>query len=165
MAKNEASVAPKERVNIKYVPATGDGKEEVELPLKQVVLGDFTMRKDETILEDRKRINIDKDNFTDVMRSMDLSLDLAVEDKLSGEKDRKLPAHLQFKSIRDFEPERVVEQVDELRKLRELRDALSALKGPLGNVPNFRKTIESVLTDEGQRAKLLRELGVESPKG
>eukprot|EP01026_Neomeris_dumetosa_P052654 TRINITY_DN46676_c0_g1_i7.p2 TRINITY_DN46676_c0_g1~~TRINITY_DN46676_c0_g1_i7.p2 ORF type:complete len:135 (-),score=21.07 TRINITY_DN46676_c0_g1_i7:32-436(-) len=82
MAK-ESSVAPKERVNIRYKPATGDMKEEIELPMKTVIMGDFTMRPDETPLEDRDRINIDKDNFAEVMRAQNLSLDLSVQDKLS----------------------------------------------------------------------------------
>src|SRR5690349_17375844 len=65
MAK-EASVAPKERVNIIYKPA-GDAQEDVELPLRILMLGDFTGRADETPVEERKPINIDKDNFNDVL--------------------------------------------------------------------------------------------------
>ena len=66
MAK-EGSVAPKERVNIVYKPATGDAQEEVELPLKMLMIGDFTQRPDPRPLEDRKPINVDKDNFSKVM--------------------------------------------------------------------------------------------------
>ena len=62
MAK-EGSVAPKERVNVVYKPATGDAQEEVELPLKLLVMSDFTLKEDETPIEDRKAINVDKDNF------------------------------------------------------------------------------------------------------
>ena len=50
----EGSVAPKERVNITYKPATGDAQEEIELPLKLLMMGDFTLKADETPLEDRK---------------------------------------------------------------------------------------------------------------
>ncbi len=66
MAK-EGSVAPKERVNIVYKPATGDAQEEVELPLKMLMMGDYTNRPDPRPLEDRKPINVDKDNFSKVM--------------------------------------------------------------------------------------------------
>jgi type VI secretion system protein ImpB len=52
MAK-EGTVAPKERVNIVYRPATGDAKEEVELPLKLLVVGDFTLRPDDRMIEDQ----------------------------------------------------------------------------------------------------------------
>ena len=66
MAK-EGSVAPKERVNIRFTPATGGLTEEVELPFKQVVIGEFNTAADETPLEERSRIDINKDNFDSVM--------------------------------------------------------------------------------------------------
>ena len=84
MAK-EASVAPKERVNIVYKPATGDAKEEVELPLKVLVMGDFTQASDETPVEDRKAINIDKDNFNDVLNSYNIKLESVVDNKLTDD--------------------------------------------------------------------------------
>ena len=66
MAKDQ-TVAPKERINIVYKPAT-NMDEEKELPLKLLVIGDFTGRADETPVEERERIDINKDNFNDVLR-------------------------------------------------------------------------------------------------
>lgn len=165
MAK-EGSVAPKERINIRYKPATGNAKEEVELPLKLLMVGDYTGKEDETPVEDRELININKDNFNDVLKAQDLSLDVGVENKLdeNADPDDKLTANLKFSSLKDFEPEAVVNQVPELRKLVELRQALVALKGPMGNVPAFRKAIQGVLEDEGAREKLLAELTKGSPE-
>ncbi|MCG8447776.1 MAG: type VI secretion system contractile sheath small subunit [Hyphomicrobiales bacterium] len=166
MAK-ESSVAPKERVNIRYKPATGNAKEEVELPLKMLMVGDYTGKPDDTPLEDRELVNINKDNFNDVLKSHDLSLDVGVENKLdeNADPDDKLTASLKFQSLKDFEPEAVVSQVPELRKLTELREALVALKGPMGNMPAFRKAIQGVLDDEGAREKLLAELTKSSGDG
>lgn len=158
---SEGSVAPKERVNIRYRPATGDAKEEIELPFKQVVLGDFTMRPDDTPLEERERIRVDKDNFNDVMKAQKLSLDMNVKNTMSDEEDAELSVNLKFDTLNDFEPEQVVNQVPELRKLLELRQALMALKGPLGNVPAFRKAIQGILDDEGAKSQLLAELGLD----
>ncbi|MCE5248693.1 type VI secretion system contractile sheath small subunit [bacterium] len=160
MAK-EGSVAPKERVNIVYRPATGDAQQEVELPLKVLVMGDFTMRADSTPLEDRKPVNIDKDNFNDVLKGQDVKLETVVDDTLSGQEDAKLSVNLDFKSMKDFEPDAIIQKVPELKKLVELREALKALKGPLGNVPDFRKKIQELVQDEGARARLLKELGIE----
>jgi len=159
MAK-EGSVAPKERVNITYRPATGGAQEEVELPLKFMMIGDYTLRADSTPLEERKSIQVDKDNFNDVMRSQKLALDANVDDRLSGEEGAQMAVSLKFDTLKDFEPESIVKQVPELNKLLELREALTALKGPLGNLPAFRKKIQAMLEDEGQRAQLIKELGI-----
>lgn len=160
MAK-ESSVAPKERVNIRYKPATGDAKEEVELPLKMVVLGDYTLKPDDTPVEDRPLVNVNKDNFNDVMKGHNLSLDISAKNKLADEDDPDagdLAVSLKFQSLNDFTPESIVRQTPELNKLLELREALVALKGPLGNVPAFRKAIQGVLGDEEARERLLSEL-------
>lgn len=138
MAK-EGSVAPKERVNIVYKPETGDAKEEVELPLKLLVVGDFTQKDDDRMVEDRDPVNIDKDNFNEVLKAQDLELNMGVEDKLSGEPDAQMAVKLKFESLKDFDPDRIITQVPELQKLMELREALKALKSPLSNVPEFRK--------------------------
>ena len=160
MAK-EGSVAPKERINIVYKPATGDAKEEIELPLKMLMVGDYTLRENDDEVEDRELIDVDKANFNDVMSSQKLNLQLTVPNKLSGEEDDEMPVDLSFDTLKDFEPEAVVRQVPEMAKLLELREALSFLKGPLGNVPAFRKQIDELLGDDESRQKLMAELGIE----
>lgn len=163
---NDGSIAPKERINIKFKPATGNAKEEVELPLKLMVLGDFTGREDDRPVEERELINVNKDNFDEVLKSQELAVDLAVDNKLDDKADAgRMAVSLKIGSMRDFEPDRVARQVPELSKLMELREALTALKGPLGNVPAFRKAIQSVLEDESSRQALIQELtGAKQPE-
>ncbi|MCX8117633.1 MAG: type VI secretion system contractile sheath small subunit [Desulfobacterota bacterium] len=156
----EASVAPKERINIVYRPATGDVKEDVELPLKILIMGDFTGRPDDRPLEKRDPINIDKDNFNEVLKSQGLSLNLAVPNRLSGKPDEEMTVKLQMKSLKDFEPESIVQQVPELKRLLELREALRALRGPLANIPEFRKKVQELIQDESTRKQLLKEMGI-----
>ena len=158
MAK-EGSVAPKERINIVYKPSTGEAKEEIELPLKLLVIGDFTQRQDDTQLESRPMINIDKDNFNDVLRGQNLNLSISVANTLAGD-GGELPVQLNIRSIKDFEPESVARQVPELNKMLELREALMALRGPLGNVPAFRKRLQDIVSDEKARTTLMTELGI-----
>ncbi|MCX4027991.1 type VI secretion system contractile sheath small subunit [Endozoicomonas sp. SM1973] len=162
MAK-EGSVAPKERINVAYKPETGDAQEEVELPLKLMVVGDFTHREDDRLIEERKPFNVDKDNFNDVLKSQKISLDLAVASTLvdNPTEDDELEVNLRFENMRDFEPESIVRQVPELNQLLELRSALVALKGPLGNVPAFRKAIQGALADPASRETILKELGID----
>ena len=137
MAK-EASVAPKERVNIVYRPATGDAQQEVELPLKLRVLGDFTLKQDERLLEDRAPVNIDKDNFNDVMKAQDLGVKANVANKLTDDPEAQMTVDLKFQSLKDFEPDAIVK-----------------------NVPDFRRKLQELVGDEDARAKVLKELGIE----
>ena len=160
MAK-EATVAPKERVNIVYRPATGDAKEEVELPLKLLVMGDFTGSPDDRPLEQRQPINIDKDNFNEVLKARNIGLDLTVPNRLSGKPDEEMKVKLRLESMKDFNPDAVAEQVPELKKLLELREALRSLKSPLSNVPEFRKKVQELVKDETARKQLLKELAIE----
>ena len=153
----DGSVAPPERINIVYKAATGDAQQEKELPLKMLVVGGFTNKKDETPVEDRKPVDINADNFNQVLKGMGLKLDVQVANKLD-DKGGELPVKLSFDSLKSFGPEAVAEQVPELKRLLELRAALSALKGPMGNFPEFRKKIQGILGDADQRAKIEAEL-------
>lgn len=161
---NEGSVAPKERVNIVFKPATGDASQEVELPLKLLMLGDYWGRADDRPLEERKAISIDKDNFNDVMRSQKLGLSMSVPNKLSGQPGEDMSVKLDISAMKDFEPENVARQVPELNKLLELRSALTALKGPLGNVPTFRRKLQEMVQDEKSREKLMAEIIAGKPE-
>ncbi|MDY6903494.1 MAG: type VI secretion system contractile sheath small subunit [Thermodesulfobacteriota bacterium] len=157
----EGSTAPKERVNITYRPATGDASENVELPLKLLVVGDFTQQEDDRALEDREPISVDKENFDNVLKEQNLGLQFSVDNKLGEKEGEELNVDLKFESLKDFNPDQIVQKVPELKSLMELREALTALKGPLGNVPEFRKKVQELVSDEGARERLLKELGLE----
>ncbi|MCL9781340.1 type VI secretion system contractile sheath small subunit [Vibrio sp. S4M6] len=157
----EGSVAPKERINIKYVPSTGDVQSEIELPLKTLVVGDFKGGAEETLLEERKTMSIDKNNFESVMRENNLGVKTVVKNKLSQEAS-DLSIDVSFKSLQDFSPDSIAKQVPDLKKLIELREALVALKGPLGNIPAFRSRLQEIVSSEESRKQLLDELQLAS---
>ncbi|ODN42519.1 type VI secretion system contractile sheath small subunit [Piscirickettsia litoralis] len=161
---SDASVAPKERVNIVYKPNTGDQSETVELPLKLLMVGDYTGQSDERAVEDRRPINIDKDNFNDVMQGMGLNLTIPVKNKIAND-DSEINVELKLEKISDFKPDNIVQQVDELKKLYEMRKALVSLKSPLANVPEFRKNLQKVIENKGTLDKVCNELGIEKQEG
>lgn len=113
------------RVQITYDVEIGDAQTAKELPLVIGVMGDFTQSTD--TLKDRKFINIDKDNFNEVMGSMKPEAEFLVDNTLT-ETDGKLAVSLTFNSIDDFSPDNVVRQVEPLKKLMDLREQLSDLK-------------------------------------
>lgn len=158
MAK-QGSVAPKERINIVYRSKV-DGQPEVELPFKMLVMQDLTGRPKEQELDARAPVKIDRETFDSVMSSYDLGVDVRVKDRLSGKENATIPVSLKFATLRDFTPEGIAHQMPELQKLLELRDALSSLKSPLGNKGNFRKRIQSIMSDENARKRMMAELGL-----
>lgn len=149
----DGSVGPRSRINIKYTAAIGDAQKEIELPLRMLVMGDFTGRADSTPLADRKATSVNKDNFAEVMSQQKLGAKIAVKDQLSGEADSQLSVDLKFDSLKDFTPGQVAHQVPELAKLMQVREALMALKADL-NKADFRKKLEQLVTDPELRAKL-----------
>ena len=158
------SESPKERINVTYKPATGDQSAEVEIPYKLTILGEFNPDEEAKPVEDKKVISINKNNFNDVLKHQNLSLNFSVDNKLTDEEGSSLNVSLDLDSMKDFSPESIVENVSEMKKLMELRQSLISLKGPLGNVPAFRKAIESAISDEAEREKLLGELSLEKQK-
>ncbi len=158
MPTPHASVAPKERVNIAYQAAIGDARQEKELPLKLLVLGDFTGRNSDRALEERTPVPIAKDSFDDVLASLGVSIDLRVRDRLSAAADKELAVTIDVATLKDFEPEAIARHVPAVAQLLVLRQALCALKGPLGNVPAFKKKILELVADGSSRTALLGEI-------
>jgi len=157
---DKQSESPKERINITYKPKTGGLSEEIEIPYKMMVLGEFNPNAEKQVIEEKKVVNVNKGNFNEVLGKQDISIGFSVDDKLSGAEDSEITVDLKINSMKDFSPESIVENVDELKKLMELRESLIALKGPLGNMPAFRDAIANAISDDAEREKLLAELGV-----
>lgn len=153
------SVAPTERVNIRYKSHVGEAQEEVELPLKILVLGDLTGSEDDRVVEERKPVRVTPDNFNEVLGAANVRVNLDVTDQLrAGAAGEKLPVSLHIKKLSDLTPDGIVAQVPELRELLALRNALSSLRGPLGNRPNFRKRLQQALSQPQLRDELRRAL-------
>ncbi|ACA86806.1 type VI secretion system contractile sheath small subunit [Shewanella woodyi] len=157
MAK-DGTVAPKERINIKYVPSTGDQQAEMELPLKMLIVGDFKGHAEDTQLEERQSVSVNKTNFESIMKESGLSVNTTVANKLTDNESDELNVELNFSSMKDFSPDAIATQVPEINKLIELREALVALKGPLGNIPSFRTKLQELIETEDSREQLLAEL-------
>ena len=163
MAGSFQDEIPPSRINIRYVKDTGGAQEELELPLKLLVVGDFTMKEDETSLEDRKRIGVDKNNFGSVLKEQNLSMDLVVPNTLSGEGD--MPVKLKVESLDDFTPTGIANQVPELATMLEVRNLLTDLKAKVISNREFRKQLETVLKDKSKIESVIAELDKIAPLG
>jgi type VI secretion system protein ImpB len=152
------------RVNISYEVETGGAIELKELPFVMGVLGDFTGQPTEPLakLKDRKFVDVNPDNFDDVLKSMRPHLAFTVENKLSEDPEAgKLGVDLTFESLDDFSPERVAQQVKPLREMLELRTKLADLRGSLQGNDKLEEILQSTLGDEGKMKQLKAELGTD----
>lgn len=153
---SDGSYAPKERINITYKTKTNGQNEDVELPLKLMVMANLK-GKNETPLEEREILHINKTNFDQVMKKLDITTNFSVKNTLKTEAD-ELDVELNITSMKDFSPDNLAKQIPELNKLLQLRETLMALKGPMGNIPDFRKAVLEALKNEKTKEKLLLEI-------
>lgn len=152
------------RVNISYEVETGGAIELKELPFVMGVLGDFTGQPAEPLakLKDRKFVDVNPDNFDDVLKSMRPHLSFKVENKLSEDSEPgKLGVELTFESLDDFSPERVAQQVKPLREMLDLRTKLADLRGSLQGNDKLEEILQSTLGDEDKMKRLKTEMGTE----
>lgn len=155
----------KPRVHITYDVETEGAVVQKELPFVVGVVGDFSGDPTEPLkpLRDRKFIQIDRDNFNDVLARMTPGLKLKVDNTLADD-GSQLAVELAFKSIEDFEPGAVVDQVEPLRKLLETRNKLRDLASKIDRSDELEGLLEKVLQDSEQLNKLSSELGVDTEK-
>ncbi|WP_227271924.1 type VI secretion system contractile sheath small subunit [Roseobacter weihaiensis] len=155
----------KPRVHIKYEVETEGAMVEKELPFVVGVLGDFSGTPTQELkpFSERGFVQIDKDNFDDVLERMTPGLSLQVNNTLSDE-DENMRVNLAFKSMEDFEPARVVDQVPALKKLLESRNQLRDLLSKADRSEELEVLLEKMLQDNDALKELMDELGTEEGK-
>ncbi|MGE0826414.1 MAG: type VI secretion system contractile sheath small subunit [Candidatus Binatia bacterium] len=148
------------RVHITYDVEIGDAIEMKELPFVVGVLADLSGKPDTPLprLRDRKFVDIDRDNFDDVMKGMAPRLAFKVDNKLTDD-DSKMGVELRFNSIEDFEPEKVVNQVEPLRKLLEVRRQLSDLLAKTDGNDKLNERLQEIISNTEELQKIAQEAG------
>lgn len=156
----------KPRVHITYDVETEGAEVRKELPFVVGVIGDFSGKPYEPVkpLRDRKFIQIDRDNFDDVMQRMTPGAEFRVENTLAGD-GSELAVALKFKSMDDFEPAAVVDQVEPLRKLLAVRNKLRDLMSKVDRSEELESLLEEVLQNTDKLTALAGELGTEKQEG
>lgn len=153
---------PKARINIKLDLHTGGAQKKVELPLKLMVMGDYSNGKEQRPLSERSKANINKNNFDSVLAEFSPALKLAVENTLVDDSS-DTSVELAFHTIKDFEPEQVARQIPQLRALLAMRNLLRDLKSNLLDNATFRHELERILKDDALSDELRAELAALAP--
>ncbi|MCS6930887.1 MAG: type VI secretion system contractile sheath small subunit [Acetobacteraceae bacterium] len=156
----------KPRVHISYEVETGDATVERELPFVVGVMGDFAGDPAEPLkpLAERKFVQIDRDNFNDVMARIAPGLNLKVENTLADD-GSQMSVSLKFRSMEDFEPQNVAQQVPALKALLETRAKLRDLMSKADRSEELEQLLEQVLQDEKKLKELSSQLGLDKQEG
>ncbi|HEV7456595.1 MAG TPA: type VI secretion system contractile sheath small subunit [Roseococcus sp.] len=156
----------KPRVHITYEVETEGAAIERELPFIVGVMGDFAGDPTEPLkpLAERKFTQIDRDNFNDVMARIAPGLNMKVENTLAGD-GSEMAVNLKFKSIEDFEPARVAEQVPALKALMETRAKLRDMMSKVDNSQQLEELLDQVLQDDAKLKALSAQLGLDKQEG
>lgn len=163
MSESFQNEIPKARVNLKLDLHTGGAQKKVELPLKLLVTGDFSNGEEQRPLSERKKIDVNKNNFDNVLSEFSPSVKLTVENTLAGEGSEE-DIHLTFRNMKDFEPEQVARQIPQLKAMLAMRNLLRDLKSNLLDNATFRKSLETILRDPALSDELRAELSALAPK-
>ena len=153
------------RVQITYDVETGGAMQKIELPFVVGVMADLSGQPKEALrpIKERKFVNIDRDNFNDVLARSAPRLAMKVDNKLTAE-DTKLAVELNFKNIEDFEPAKVAEQIGPLKELLDMRHRLTQLLSKMEGNDKLEQLLSDVMSNTEKAMALAKEMGVEAPK-
>jgi type VI secretion system protein ImpB len=151
------------RVQLTYEVDKGDAIELKELPFVVGVVADLAGQSEapQPKLRDRKFVNIDRDNFDDVMKGMAPRAAFQVQNTLS-DAGGKFGIDLTFESIEDFSPEAVVEQIEPLAKLLQARSKLADLRNKMAGNDKLEDLLSEVLHNTQKLQSLGQKSGDES---
>ncbi|MYM75713.1 type VI secretion system contractile sheath small subunit [Duganella sp. FT109W] len=146
------------RVQMTYDVEIGDAIENKELPFVMGVVGDFggNSEVEQKRLKERKFVNVDRDNFDEVLKGVEPRANFRVKNEL-GEDGGEFAVDLKFKSMEDFRPESVVQQVDPLRKLLEARTKLADLRNKLAGNDKLEDILNDVLHSTEKLAEISQQ--------
>ena len=153
------------RIQITYDVEVGGAIELKELPFVVGVLGDFTGKPEDPLapLKDRKFVEIDPDNFNQVLAGMKPRLAFNVDNKLQDD-GSKMGVELKFSSIEDFEPDNIVQQVEPLRKLVEARQKLSDLRSKMDGNDKLESILQDIISNSDKQKELSDQLNIDGGK-
>lgn len=143
------------RVQITYDVEIGDAIETKELPFVLGVLGDYSGRPKNPLpkMKDRKFVEIDRDNFDEVLKAMEPRLTLRVDNQLQKD-ESQMGLELNFNKLEDFEPQNVVAQVEPLKKLLEVRTRLADLRNKINGNDRLETLLDEVMRDTEKLKKI-----------
>jgi len=157
MSKSFQNEVPRARVNITLDLETGGAKKKLELPLKLLVMGDYSNGQAEGRLAERERVQIDRNNIDDVLKDMSPRVKYTVENQLR-EDGSEIDVDLTFESFKSFKPEAVAQSIPQLNDMLAMRSLLKDLKSNLLDNSKFRRELERIVKNQPELEALMGQL-------
>lgn len=157
MAESFQKEIPKARVNITLDVETNGAKKKLELPMKLLVMGDFSNGKTKGRVTERERININRNNFESVMRDLSPDLDFTVENKMADD-GNDIRVNLKIDSLKSLDPEVVAEQIPELHRILAMRNLLKDLRANILDNGSLRRELERIVKSRPDLLELKEQL-------
>ncbi|MCG8683539.1 MAG: type VI secretion system contractile sheath small subunit [Desulfobacterales bacterium] len=159
---------PKSRLTLRYKTEVNGQPEDLSLPMRFMVMGDFSKgsSKDRKVdLEERQTRNMDGTNTDAIMKDMDLNLSFSVDNKIDPDKEEETQVNLPFTSMRSFSPDEVAENVPKIKGLLMLKELLQEVMSNVDNRKSYRKLLSELMSNEEALKSMIGELeGFESFK-
>lgn len=151
------------RVQITYDVEIGDAVEKKELPMVVGIMADLSGQPAMALpkMKERRFIEIDRDNFNEIMTKISPRLDLSVPDTMKGEGNIKV--ELNFQEFDDFHPEALVHQVPRLAKLLEARQQLRDLLAKLDGNDELDSLLENIVQSTEELKTLQSQANADAP--
>ncbi len=157
MSKSFQNEVPRSRVNITLDLETGGAKKKLELPLKLLVMGDYSNGQSEGRMAERERVRIDRNNINDVLKDMAPRVRYSVENKLRDD-GSDIAVDLEFDSFKAFKPESVAQNIPQLNDMLAMRSLLKDLKSNLLDNSKFRRELERIVKNQPELEALMTQL-------
>ncbi len=149
---------PKSRITLVYRTTINGQKEDVKLPFRVSVLGDFSLGSStdrQVDLEERKMRSVTGSNINELMKDMAMSVSFEVDDKVSSDGEGKMAVELPINGLKSFHPDEIVHHVPKLKALLLLRKLLMEMQADIDNRKDLRRTLYELFSDKAQLQKLM----------
>jgi len=149
---------PKSRITLVYRTNINGQKEDVKLPFRVAVLGDFSLGSStdrQVDLEERKMRSVTGSNLNELMKDMGMSVSFEVDDKVSADGEGKMAVELPITGMKSFHPDEIVHHVPKLKALLLLRKLLMEMQSDIDNRKELRRTLYELFSNKEQLQKLL----------
>lgn len=157
MSKSFQNEVPRSRVNITLDLDEAGAQKQTELPLKMLVMGDYSKGRTKGAVSERERIEVSRNNVESVLAELAPRVQYSVENKLADD-DSEISVDLTFDSFKSFHPEDVARQIPQINNMLAMRNLLKDLKSNLLDNGKFRRELENILADAPQARELMEEL-------